>query len=214
MELNSIYNKILNSFPINKEEAIVLYTKAPTPVLMQMAMQIRYQLIPQQSVSWQIDRNVNISNVCISDCLFCNFHSKKHEYQKHFVTSLDEYREKIAEMRALGGNQLLLQGGLHPDFGIEFYENLFKSLKKETPDVRLHALGPPEIAHISKVSNLSYREVLERLVASGLDSLPGAGAEVLCDRVRKIISPAKPDTKSWIEVMRQAHLMGLITSAT
>ena len=117
-------------------------------------------------------------------------------------------------MLELGGDQLLLQGGMHPKLGIEFYEELFSTLKALYPQVRLHALGAPEVSHIAKVSNLSPRETLERLVAAGLDSLPGAGAEILNDEVRKKISPAKPSAKEWLEVMHEAHLMNLPTSAT
>lgn len=214
MRFTTVYDKALANIPLSREEALALYTQAPTPLLMQLAQEIRYQKIPQKEVSWQIDRNVNITNLCISGCLFCNFHCKRHERDKAFITSLEEYKSKIDEMRLLGGDQLLLQGGLHPELGIEFYEQLFCSLKTYAPDVKLHALGPPEIAHIAQISRLSYRSVLERLVAAGLDSLPGAGAEILSDRVRKSLSPQKPNTQAWIEVMRQVHQMGLLTSAT
>jgi len=214
MTLNYILHKALNLQPLSKEEALTLYTQAHTQTLMQAAQQIRYQKIPEKEVSWQIDRNVNITNVCISGCLFCNFHCKKHEHSKVFITSLYEYKQKMNEMRKLGGDQLLLQGGLHPDLEITFYEELFRALKAYAPDIRLHALGPPEIAHIAKISRLSTRTVLERLTAAGLDSLPGAGAEILSNRVRNILSPAKPDAQAWLDVMRQAHQMGLTTSAT
>ena len=214
MAFHSILYKALNLQPLSHEEALTLYTDAPTQTLMQAAQQIRYQKIPQKAVSWQIDRNVNITNVCISGCLFCNFHCKKHEQNKVYITSLDEYKQKIDEMRTLGGDQLLLQGGLHPDLDITFYENLFRSLKGYAPDIRLHALGPPEIAHIARISGLSYRTVLERLTIAGLDSLPGAGAEILSNRVRNIISKAKPDAQAWLHVMHEAHQMGLLTSAT
>ena len=117
-------------------------------------------------------------------------------------------------MLELGGDQLLLQGGLHPKLGIEFYEELFSTLKSLYPQVRLHALGAPEVAHIAKVSKISSRQALERLVAAGLDSLPGAGAEILCDDVRKAISPAKPSVQEWLDVMHEAHEMNLPTSAT
>jgi cyclic dehypoxanthinyl futalosine synthase len=127
---------------------------------------------------------------------------------------MDEYRFKIEELRRFGGEQLLLQGGHHPDLGIEFYENLFKELKSEFPDIKLHSLGPPEIAHISKLSGLSHTQVLERLISSGLDSLPGAGAEILNDRVRRMISKGKCTGKEWLDVMRAAHQLNLTTSAT
>ena len=214
MNITSLYHKVLNMPPITRDEALALYTNAPTQILMQLAQEIRYQKIPPKKVSWQIDRNVNITNVCVSRCLFCNFHCREHEQNKIFITTPDEYRQKIDQMRALGGDQLLLQGGLHPRLDITFYETLFRQLKEYAPDIRLHALGPPEIAHIAKISKLSYRVVLERLIAAGLDSLPGAGAEILNDRVRKILSPGKPDAQAWLDVMREAHQMGLDTSAT
>ena len=200
--------------PISKEQALKLYQSASTQTLMSMAMEMRYQIIPLKRVSWQIDRNVNITNVCVSGCLFCNFHCTKHNHQKAFITTIEEYRQKIDELRVFGGDQLLLQGGLHPDLDITFYESLFHQLKTYAPNIKLHALGPPEITHIASISHLTPRTVLERLHTAGLDSLPGAGAEILSDRVRKIISPGKPDTQSWLNVMHHAHQMGLITSAT
>ncbi|MDR1169876.1 MAG: CofH family radical SAM protein, partial [Prevotellaceae bacterium] len=118
------------------------------------------------------------------------------------------------ELFRRGGNQLLLQGGLHPGYGLEFYCSLFRELKAKYPDLKLHALGPPEIAHIARIEKKSYRLVLEELVKSGLDSLPGAGAEILSDRVRKELSPGKPDVKAWIDVMHEAHALNLPTSAT
>ena len=165
-------------------------------------------------VTWQIDRNVNITNVCISGCKFCNFHCKPHQTDRAYVLSVDEYVPRIEETLALGGDQLLLQGGLHPRLGIDFYTGLFSELKGLFPQVRLHALGAPEVAHIARVSSIGVRETLERLVAAGLDSLPGAGAEILVDEVRKRISPGKPSVTEWFDVMREAHRMNLPTSAT
>ena len=180
-----------------------------------MADEVRRNVVPDPNVvTWQIDRNVNITNVCISGCKFCNFHCKPHESEREFITTIEEYRPKIERMLELGGDQLLLQGGLHPKLGVEFYEELFRELKHLYPQVRLHALGAPEVAHVAKVSGISTRQALERLVAAGLDSLPGAGAEILVERVRKYISPAKPSVGQWLEVMHEAHEMNLPTSAT
>jgi cyclic dehypoxanthinyl futalosine synthase len=165
-------------------------------------------------VTWQIDRNVNITNVCISGCRFCNFHCKPHEAEKSYILSLEDYIPRIEETLALGGDQLLLQGGLHPKLGIEFYTELFSELKRLYTALRLHALGAPEVAHIARISGLSTQETLERLVAAGLDSLPGAGAEILVDDVRRVISPGKPSAEQWLEVMGEAHRMNLPTSAT
>ena len=214
MNLSNLYHKVLHNHPLKRDEAVTLYKNAPTQRLMNLAQEIRYQKIPQRAVSWQIDRNVNSTNVCISGCLFCNFHCKKNNGTKAFITSLQEYKSKIDHTRLLGGDQLLLQGGLHPNLNITYYENLFQQLKHYAPDIRIHALGPPEITHIAKISDLSIPEVLERLHAAGVDSLPGAGAEILNDRVRKILSPLKPDSASWIEVMKEAFKMNIVASAT
>ncbi|MBQ1254117.1 MAG: dehypoxanthine futalosine cyclase [Alistipes sp.] len=215
MRAEEIFARARARATLTAEEAYWLWEEAPLEKLAQVADEVRREVVPDAGVvTWQIDRNVNITNVCISGCKFCNFHCKPHQVEREFITSMEEYRPKIERMLELGGDQLLLQGGLHPRLGVEFYEDLFRQLKSEYPQVRLHALGAPEVAHIAKVSSLSVRETLERLVAAGLDSLPGAGAEILVDRVRKYISPAKPGVREWIDVMHQAHEMNLPTSAT
>jgi cyclic dehypoxanthinyl futalosine synthase len=178
-----------------------------------VANKLRQIHVPGYGVSWQIDRNVNITNVCISGCKFCTFHCGL-QSNRAYTTTLAEYEQKIEELFAKGGNQLLLQGGLHPKYGLDFYEQLFRDLKKKHPTLKLHALGPPEVAHIAKLEKLSYRETLQRLVAAGLDSLPGAGAEILVDDIRKKLSPGKPDVQAWLDVMHEAHLLNLPTSAT
>ncbi len=185
----------------------------PLAELMNKAHTIRMKLHPTNEVTWIIDRNVNITNVCISQCLFCNFCRTK-KSKDAYITSINEYRKKIKELFEIGGNQLLLQGGLHHDLDLKYYVNLFKQLKYEFPELKLHALGPSEIVYLSEKSELSYEYVLKELIEAGLDSLPGAGAEILSDRVRKILSPAKCTTHEWIEVMRVAHKLGLVTSAT
>lgn len=213
--VKDIITKSLDGQPLSYDEACHLYDNAPLEMLSQAADSLRRELVPNPDVvTWQIDRNVNTTNVCTSGCLFCNFHCKPHQTEKHYITTLEQYDEKIARLFELGGNQLLLQGGMHPKLGIEFYENLFRELKSRYPNLRLHALGAPEVAHIAKISGLTTQKTLERLVAAGLDSLPGAGAEILVPRVRKIISPAKPSVEEWISVMHEAHLMNLPTSAT
>lgn len=215
LTLKDIYLKSHNGELLTPDEAWRLYSEAPLAELAAQADMLRQKLVPDPSVvTWQIDRNVNTTNVCTSGCLFCNFHCKPHQTEKHFITTIEQYCSKIDTMIALGGNQLLLQGGMHPKLGIEFYEELFRELKHRYPTLRLHALGAPEVAHIAKISGLTTQQTLERLVAAGLDSLPGAGAEILVPRVRKIISPAKPSVEQWLEVMHQAHMMNLPTSAT
>ena len=215
MNAEEIFARALNRETLSREEAYWLLEEAPLERLAAVADEVRRNVVPDPKVvTWQIDRNVNITNVCISGCKFCNFHCKPHEVEREFITTIEEYRSKIERMLELGGDQLLLQGGLHPKLGVEFYEELFRELKRLYPEVRLHALGAPEVAHIAKVSGISTREALERLVAAGLDSLPGAGAEILVDRVRKQISPAKPRVEEWLQVMHEAHEMNLPTSAT
>ena len=215
MNAEEIFARALNRVTLSPEEAYWLWEEAPLERLAAVADEVRRNVVPDPNVvMWQIDRNVNITNVCISGCKFCNFHCKPHEAEREFITTIEEYRSKIERMLELGGDQLLLQGGLHPKLGVEFYEELFRELKKMYPEVRLHALGAPEVAHVAKVSGISTREALERLVAAGLDSLPGAGAEILVDRVRKQISPAKPSVEEWLQVMHEAHEMNLPTSAT
>lgn len=217
--LTDIYHRALDGVPLTFAEAMALWNDAPLAELMAAADARRRQLHPDGRVTWQIDRNVNITNVCVSGCKFCSFHCRLADRERAYVTSMEEYRPKIREMLALGGEQLLLQGGLHPRLDLTWYEELFSTLKSEFPNVKLHALGPPEIAHIARISGFGsdaegYRTVLERLVAAGLDSLPGAGAEILDNEIRHRISPGKCSADTWLEVMRVAHRMGLCTSAT
>ncbi len=215
MNLSKILDKTLNREMITAQEAYYLYDDAPMSELAAAADALRRTVVADPDVvTWQIDRNVNITNVCISGCKFCNFHCKPHQTERHFITSMDEYREKIERTLELGGDQLLLQGGLHPKLGIEFYEELFSTLKSEYPTLKLHALGAPEVSHIAKVSGLTTLVTLQRLVDAGLESLPGAGAEILVDDVRRRISPAKPSVDEWIKVMHEAHCLNLPTSAT
>ena len=213
MNLDNLYIRALNREPLSFEEGLAMYTGAPTPELILIANKLRQIIHPGNIVSWMIDRNINITNICISGCKFCNFHKKLNE-EGTYTTSIEEYKEKIEAMIRLGGQQLLLQGGMHPKYGLDFYTDLFSTLKKEYPNVRLHALGPPEIVHIARKERMTYSAVLEKLTASGLDSLPGAGAEILSDRVRKAISPGKALTNEWLNVMREAHKLGMVTSAT
>ena len=215
MNNSDIYRKALALDPLTEGEALQIYRSAPLAELMLAADALRReQAGDPQVVTWQIDRNVNITNVCISGCKFCNFHCKPHQSDKAYITTIEEYDAKIRETLALGGDQLLLQGGLHPKLDIVFYEELFRELKRRFPQLRLHALGAPEVAHIARISRLDPDTVLLRLIAAGLDSLPGAGAEILDNGVRRAISPGKPDADTWLAVMRIAHRLNLPTSAT
>ena len=213
MKLNYIYDKALNAEAVTTREGIDLYDHAPTEELMFIADVIRQKMHPGNEAGWIIDRNVNITNVCFSQCSFCNFCRKKNS-EDAYITTIEEYIRKIDELYVLGGNQLLLQGGMNPELGLRFYTDLFSRLKLLYPTLKLHALGPPEIVYLSKREHLTFSDVLKKLIESGLDSLPGAGAEILSERVRKIVSPHKATSKEWLDVMREAHILNLPTSAT
>lgn len=214
-DIDHILEKTLERETLTRDEAYALYDHAPLQLLASVADTLRRSAVDDPTVvTWQIDRNVNITNVCKSGCRFCNFHCKPHEDDKAYITTMAEYRTKIDEALRLGADQLLLQGGLHPRLGIDFYETLFRQLKKEYPMLRLNVLGAPEISHIATISNLTTVEVLQRLKAAGLDTLPGAGAEILAEDVRKRISPAKPSAREWVRVMHEAHKLGIPSTAT
>ncbi len=213
MEVQTLLNKALQMEWLSIEEGVFLFENAPLADIMFVGNELKTKQKPDGKVTWMIDRNVNTTNVCIANCKFCNFY-RIPGHVESYITTLDEYRVKIEEMRRLGGDQMLLQGGHHPELGIEFYEQLFRDLKSNFPDIKLHALGPPEIAHIAKLGNLSHTEVLSRLKNAGLDSLPGAGAEILNDRVRRMISKGKCSGAEWLDVMRAAHQLDITTSAT
>jgi len=208
-----LLDKALSTGYLSRDEGLLLYREAPLSDLMAAACYLRKFRVPGNFVGWQIDRNVNITNICFSQCKFCNFCRKPND-KDTYITTIDEYEIKVEELFRMGGDQLLLQGGMHPDLGIEFYEDLFSKLKNRFPELKLHALGPPEIVHLAKKSSLSYSSVLTRLIKAGLDSLPGAGAEILVDSVRKFVSPAKASSDEWLEVMRKAQNINLPTSAT
>ena len=218
MQTPDLLQKALKFEFLTLEEGVFLYHNATTAELMYVANEMRkvHKKDTEGIVTWQIDRNVNTTNVCVANCKFCNFFvppGAKHAH-KAYITDDETYKTKIEETFSLGGDQLLLQGGHHPDLGIEYYETLFAKLKNWYPELRLHALGPPEVVHISELSKLTYTETLQRLMVAGMDSMPGAGAEILNDRVRRIISNGKCLGKEWLDVMRAAHKLGMTTSAT
>lgn len=213
MVLKDLYKKAMAFEHLTKEEGMFLFENAPLAELSYVADELRKIQVPHGKVTWQIDRNLNTTNVCIANCKFCNFF-RVPGHPESYITDMDTYRVKIKETIEWGGDQLLLQGGHHPELGLEFYANLFKQIKEEFPDIKLHTLGPPEIAHISKLSGKTHKEVLETLKAAGMDSLPGAGAEILVDRVRKLVSNGKCGADEWLEVMAQAHQLHITTSAT
>lgn len=213
MNIPDLLERALNFEFLTQEEGVYLYHHATTTELMFVANELRKKQVPHGKVTWQIDRNVNTTNVCIANCKFCNFF-RRPGHEESYITDIETYKQKIEETIRLGGDQLLLQGGHHPDLGLSFYANLFKQLKELYPTIRLHSLGPPEIAHVAKLEGMSHYDVLKALKEAGLDSLPGAGAEILNDRVRRLISKGKCGGQEWLDVMRAAHQLNIPTSAT
>ena len=213
MNVADLLSRALQFEFLSQEEGVFLFKEAPTADLMYTANELRKKQVPHNKVTWIIDRNVNTTNVCIANCKFCNFF-RRPGHEESYITDIETYKIKIEETFRYGGEQLLLQGGHHPDLGLAFYVDLFKELKKLYPNLKLHALGPPEIAHIAKLEGMSHTEVLKALMKAGLDSLPGAGAEILNDRVRRLISKGKCGGQEWLDVMRAAHQLNLTTSAT
>lgn len=213
MHTDELLHRALRLDFLTAEEGVFLFENAATAELMYVGNALRQHHVPGNVVTWIIDRNSNTTNVCIANCKFCNFF-RRPGHEESYITSIEEYKVKIEETFAYGGEQLLLQGGHHPDLGLDFYTNLFKQLKELYPNLKLHALGPPEIAHITKLSKSTHYEVLKALKESGLDSLPGAGAEILDDRVRRLISAGKCGAQEWLDVMRAAHQLRLTTSGT
>lgn len=213
MRVEDLLQRALNFEFLSAEEGVFLFENATTTDLMYVGNKMRQHHVPNNVVTWIIDRNSNTTNVCIANCKFCNFY-RRPGHEESYTTSIEEYKQKIEETFQFGGEQLLLQGGHHPDLGLDYYCKLFKELKDLYPNLKLHALGPPEIAHIAKLEKASHYEVLKALKEAGLDSLPGAGAEILADRVRRLISKGKCGGKEWLDVMRAAHQLHLTTSAT
>ena len=213
MNVAALYEKALNFEFLSVEEGVYLFEHSPLTELMFVADELRKKQVPHGKVTWQIDRNVNTTNVCIANCKFCNFY-RIPGHAEAYITEMPVYRKKIEETLKYGGDQLLLQGGHHPQLGLDFYTNTFRQIKQEYPNIKLHALGPPEVAHITKLAKKTHREVLIELKNAGLDSLPGAGAEILIDRVRRLISKGKCGADEWLTIMQEAHKLNITTSAT
>ena len=213
MNLSGLYQKALNFEFLSVEEGVHLFNHAPLADIMFVADELRKKQVPHGKVTWQIDRNVNTTNVCIANCKFCNFY-RIPGHKDAYITDMATYRQKIEETFRYGGDQLLLQGGHHPELGLDFYTKTFRAIKQEYPTLKLHSLGPPEVAHICKLEKMSHHDVLVALKEAGLDSLPGAGAEILIDRVRRLISKGKCGADEWLAIMHEAHKLSITTSAT
>ena len=213
MDSKHLLERALKKEFLSAKEGQFLFENTPTAELMFIANKLREIHVPGDIVTWQIDRNVNTTNACTANCKFCNFfRHPKHE--EVYITDIEAYKIKIDETIKYGGDQLLLQGGHHPKLGLDYYTNLFRNLKKLYPSIRLHALGPPEVAHICKIDGISHLNALTSLKEAGMDSMPGAGAEILSDRVRRLISKGKCSGQEWLDIMKVAHQIGLTTSAT
>jgi len=214
MKIEDLANKVSSGSRIDAAEALELYLHAPTHLLGRLAGEIRERKHPGRAVTYIIDRNVNYTNVCVAKCNFCAFY-RDVGAEGGYVLGFEEIFRKIDETIEVGGVQLLMQGGHNPDLPLTWYEDLFRAIKERYPTFRLHALSPPEVIHLSRLSQLPVPVVIERLMAAGLDSIPGGGAEILVDRVRKLLHCyGKATSDEWLDVMRHAHRRGLRTTAT
>ena len=212
--LQHLASRVRSGGRLDRAEALELYQHAPTALLGSLADEVRARKHPEGIVTYIIDRNVNYTNVCVAKCNFCAFYRPVGSAEG-YVLGFDELFRKIDETVEVGGVQLLLQGGHNPDLPLSWYEDLFRAIKARYPSFKLHALSPPEIIHLSRLSQLPVPEVIARLVAAGLDSVPGGGAEILVDRVRKLLHcDGKATADEWLDVMRHAHRAGLRTTAT
>lgn len=213
MNLSNLFKRALDFEFLSLEEGMFLFNNAALTELMLVADELRKKQVPHGKVTWIIDRNMNTTNVCVANCKFCNFY-RIPGHPESYITDIETYKKKIDETIRYGGEQLLLQGGHHPELGLSFYVDLFKQLKQLYPNIKLHALGPPEVAHITKLEGSNHRDVLTALKEAGLDSLPGAGAEILNDRVRRLVSKGKCGAQEWLDIMHEAHKLNITTSAT
>ena len=214
MNIHDIVAKVSGGSRISADEGLALYVHVPTHVLGRLADEIRMRKHPNRTVTYIIDRNVNYTNVCVAKCNFCAFYREVGS-SEGYVLGFEEIFRKIDETIDVGGVQLLLQGGHNPDLPLGWYEDLFRAIKARYPDFKLHALSPPEVIHLSRLTQITPAEVIDRLINAGLDSIPGGGAEILVDRVRRLLHCyGKATADEWLDVMRQAHTRGLRTTAT
>jgi len=209
---NKILEKALNGERISPEEAVRLFETTDMLLLGNIASRISRKKLKERVVTYIVDRNINYTNICITDCAFCAFYRKEDD-EEAYVHPFETIARKIEETIALGGSQILLQGGHNINLKIDYFEDLFRRIK-ERFGIHLHALSPPEIVHTAKISKIAIVDTLSRLKAAGLDSIPGGGAEILVDRVRQKISPHKCSTREWLDVMDCAHGMNIPTTAT
>lgn len=212
-EIDEILQRAADGGRITPEEALLLYTDAPLHPLGEAADAVRRRRYPDGIVTYLIDRNINYTNVCVTACKFCAFY-RAPRHEEGWSHDLDEILRRCGEAVELGATQVMLQGGHHPDYGVEYYEQLFSAVKAAYPQLVIHSIGPSEILHMAKVSEVSIEEAVTRIKAAGLDSIAGAGAEMLPERPRRAIAPLKESGERWLEVMEVAHRLGLESTAT
>lgn len=213
MSVQAILDKAVGGTRITPEEGLLLLEKADLNALGRAALAIKNRMHPEPIATYVIDRNINYSNVCVADCDFCAFYRRPGDPEE-YVLPKETIFEKIRELRAIGGTQILMQGGHHPYLKLDWYEDLIKSIRSEFPDIHVHAFSPSEIVHFSKIFKMPVSEVVAKLKAAGLHSIPGGGGEILVDRVRKIIAPKKAMTNDWLGVMIEAAKQGMKGSCT
>lgn len=213
MNCGKILSQVVAGKRLTEDEFLFLYQNAELLDLGQAATEVRDRLFPEGRITFIIDRNINYTNICQCQCRFCAFY-RNTGHPEAYVLSWEEIRKKIKEAEEMGASQIMLQGGLNPALAIEYFEDLFARIKEEFPGITIHSLSPPEIEHIARISGITIREALARLKKAGLSSLPGGGAEILDDEVRTRISPRKINTSTWLQVMEEAHLLGLKSTAT
>ncbi|MFS8477866.1 MAG: cyclic dehypoxanthinyl futalosine synthase [Micromonosporaceae bacterium] len=213
MVVDEILQRAADGGRISDEEALLLYTEAPFHALGEAADAVRRRRYPDNVVTYLIDRNINYTNVCVTACRFCAFY-RAPKHAEGWSHPLEEILRRCGEAVDLGATQVMLQGGHHPEYGVEYYEEMFSAVKKEYPDLVIHSLGPSEILHMSRVSGVSVEEALTRIRAAGLDSIAGAGAELLPERPRRALAPLKESGEEWLAVMEVAHRLGIESTAT
>jgi cyclic dehypoxanthinyl futalosine synthase len=211
--ISDILQRAADGGRITHEEALLLYTDAPLHPLGEAADAVRRRRYPDNVVTYLIDRNINYTNVCVTACKFCAFY-RAPKHSEGWSHPMEEILRRCGEAVELGATQVMLQGGHHPEYGVEYYEDLFSSVKRAYPQLVIHSIGPSEILHMSKVSSVSIEEAVRRIKAAGLDSIAGAGAEMLPARPRKAIAPLKESGERWLEVMEVAHGLGVESTAT
>src|ERR671921_1170730 len=212
-EIDSILQRGADGGRISAEEALLLYTDAPFHALGEAADAVRRRRYPDGIVTYLIDRNINYTNVCVTACKFCAF-DRAPKHAGGWSHPTEEILRRCGEAVDLGATQVMLQGGHHPEYGVEYYEQLFSAVKQAYPQLAVHSIGPSEILHMARVSGVSIEEAVLRIKAAGLDSIAGAGAEMLPDRPRTAIAPLKESGARWLEVMTVAHRNGLSSTAT